>query len=289
MRVDWHTHTWLPEHLGPVWGPEYDANTRAHPSRDGDWDQHAAALAEAGVDAAVVIGLVACDIDLDIPNEYIAGLVERSPDSRVGFGSVDPGDPDAVAKVHYAATDLGLKGLKLSPPYQGFHPHSDEAFAVYAAAAEHGLALMFHQGGVFLRGGFLEYAQPILLDRVARTFRETPMIIAHAGQPWAHETAAVMFKNANVFTDLSARYGRPYQLAQILRNLLDYGLESRVLFGSDFPAYRPVDCMTQFRSLVTDPVPGFPPFDPAVIDAIIDDRPLSLLGLQPGSSPKEHV
>ncbi|MBB2946505.1 hypothetical protein FB565_006273 [Actinoplanes lutulentus] len=281
MRVDWHSHTWLPGHLGPHWGPELDANVSAHPSADGDWDAHEEAMREAGIDAAVILGLVACEIDLDIPNEYIAGLVERAPDRLVGFGSVDPSDPDAVDKVRYAATDLGLKGLKLSPPYQGFHPHSDAAFAVYTAAADHGLALTFHQGGVFLRGGALEYAQPMLLDRVARTFRDTPIIIAHAGQPWANETTAVMFKNPNVYTDLSARYGRPWQLAQILRNLLDYGVQDRVLFGSDFPIYRPADCLEQFRSLAADPVPGFPPFAAELIESIIDDRPLSLLGLDP--------
>jgi predicted TIM-barrel fold metal-dependent hydrolase len=287
VRVDWHSHTWLPEHLGPHWGPELDANVSAHPSQDGDWEAHEAAMTEAGVDAAVILGLVACEIDLDIPNEYIAGLVERAPDRLVGFGSVDPSAPGAVERVRYAATDLGLKGLKLSPPYQGFHPHSDEAFAVYAAAADHGLALTFHQGGVFLRSGALEYAQPVLLDKVARTFGDTPIIVAHAGQPWANETTALMFKNPNVYTDLSARYGRPAQLAQILRGLVDYGVEDRVLFGSDFPIYRPADAMAQFRSLISDPVPGFPPFDPALIEAIIDDRPLSLLGLDPHPTRQE--
>ncbi|MBL7253302.1 amidohydrolase family protein [Paractinoplanes lichenicola] len=268
MRVDWHSHTWLPEHLGPHWGPELDANVSAHPSADGDWDAYEEAMREAGIDAAVILGLVACEIDLDIPNEHIAGLVTKNPDKYVGFGSVDPSDRHAVQKVHYAATDLGLKGLKLSPPYQGFHPHSDEAFAVYRAAADHGLALTFHQGGVFLRSGYLEYAQPMLLDKVARTFQDTKIIIAHAGQPWSFETAAVMFKNPNVFTDLSARYGRPAQLTQILQNLLDYGVQDRVLFGSDFPIYRPADCLAQFRAL---------DFDPALLESIIDDRPLSLL------------
>lgn len=279
MRVDWHTHTWLPEHLGYTWGPELDANVSAHPSEDGSWDSHQAAMREAGIEAAVIVGLVACEIDLDIPNEYIAGLVAQSEIPCVGFGSVDPNDPDAVDKVHYAATDLGLRGLKLSPPYQGFHPHSEQAWRVYEAAAEHGLALMFHQGGVFLRSGALEYANPALLDRVARTFRDTNIIIAHAGQPWYFETTAVMFKNPNVYTDLSARFGRPYQLGTILRSLLDYGVEDRVLFGSDFPIYRPADCIERFRSLITDPVPGLPPFDPSTIEDIINNRPLSLLGL----------
>ena len=280
MRVDWHTHVWEPEHLGPQWGPEYDANVGWPTSEAGSWDAHRAAMDEAGVDVAVVLALVACDIDLDIPNEFVAGIVERDPAHAVGFGSVDPNDPHAVDKVHYAANDLGLRGLKLSPPYQGFHPHSDEAWRVYEAAAEHGMAITFHQGGVFLRSGALEFAQPMLLDKVARTFRETPIIIAHAGQPWSFETQAVMFKNPNVYTDLSARYGRPAQLAGILRGLVDYGVQDRVLFGSDFPTYRPADCIAQFRTLADAPPAGHDPFGFELIDAIIDDRPLSLLGIE---------
>jgi len=285
MRVDWHSHTWQPEHLGPEWGPEYDANVGWATSAAGSWEAHRDAMDEAGIDVAIVLALVVCDIDLDIPNEFVAGLVEADPTRAVGFASVDPNDPHAVDKVRYAARDLGLKGLKLSPPYQRFHPHSDAAWRVYEAAADLGLAITFHQGGVFLRSGALEYAQPMLLDKVARTFREMPIIIAHAGQPWSFETQAVMFKNPNVFTDLSARYGRPAQLAGILRGLVDYGVEDRVLFGSDFPTYRPADCLAQFRALADTPPAGTDPFGPALIDAIIDDRPLSLVGIETPTAP----
>jgi uncharacterized protein len=281
MRVDWHGHVWEPAHLGPHWGPELDANVSAHPSENGSPEAYFAARRAAGIDAGVVLGLVACEIDLDIPNEFVASVVEQDPLHTVGFGSVDPSDPDAVDKVRYAATDLGLRGIKLSPPYQGFHPHSDAAWRVYEAVADHGMAMIFHQGGVFLRSGALEFASPALLDKVARTFRYTQIVIAHAGQPWSFETVAVMFKNPNVWTDLSARFGRPAQLSSIVRNLLDYGVENRVLFGSDFPIYEPADCIRRFRDLALDPQPGATPVDLAVIDAIIDDRPLSLLNLDP--------
>jgi len=90
----------------------------------------------------------------------------------------------------------------------------------------------------------------------------------------------VMFKNPNVFADLSARYGRPWQLYQILMNITDYGVTDRVLFGSDFPIYRPAVCLEQFRALGQVPTNGLPPLDPAMIEGIIENRPLSLLGLE---------
>jgi predicted TIM-barrel fold metal-dependent hydrolase len=281
MRIDWHSHVWLPDHLEPEWGPELDANVAPAPppSTLGRYEEHRRAMDAADVDVSIVLALVSCHVELEIPNEYVAGFVQDNPGRAIGFASVDPNDPQAVDQLRYAATELGLKGLKLSPPYQGFHPHSPQAWRVYEAAAELGLVMTFHQGGVFLRRGFLEYAYPALLDKVARSFPSMNIIIAHMGQPWVHETVAVLFKNPNVFADLSARYGRPWQLYNIMLNAIDYGVTDRVLFGSDFPIYEPTTCLEQFRALGRDPVNGLPPLDPALIEDIIDNRPLSLLGL----------
>jgi predicted TIM-barrel fold metal-dependent hydrolase len=283
MRIDWHSHVWRAEHLEPEWGPELDANVAPAPppSARGEYDAHRFAMDAAGIDVSIVLALVSCHVDLEIPNEYVASYVESNPGRVIGFASVDPSDPQAVDKLRYAASDLGLKGLKLSPPYQGFHPHAPEAWKVYEAAAELGLVVTFHQGGVFLRRGFLEYAYPALLDRVARSFPSMKIIIAHMGQPWVPETVAVMFKNPNVFADLSARYGRPWQLYNILLQAIDYGVTDRVLFGSDFPIYDPADCLERLRDLGREPVNGLPPLDAGLLEAIIDERPLSLLELEP--------
>lgn len=280
MIVDWHSHVWTPEQLGSEWGPELDANVSEHVSELGDYDAHRAAMDSAGVDVSVVLALASCHLSLDIPNEYVAGFVAQNPGRAVGFASVDPNDREAVTKLRYAANDLGLRGLKLSPPYQGFDPHGPEAWKVFETVAELGLVLMFHQGGVFARRGVLEVAYPVLLDKVARSFPETKIVIAHMGQPWVHQTIAVMFKNQNVYADLSARFGRPWQLYNILLSALDYGVVDRILYGSDFPIFEPANCLRQFRAMATDPPLGLPGIDPALIEDVITNRPLSILGLE---------
>jgi predicted TIM-barrel fold metal-dependent hydrolase len=276
-------HVWLPEHLGPEWGPELDRVVDpAHPATTGgSFEAADAARADAHLDAAVVIGLTIRHMTMEVPNEFIAEYVARDPVRTVGFASVDPADPDAVDKLRYASQTLGLRGLKLSPPYQAFHPHSQDAWKVYRAAADLGLAMMFHQGGVFSRRGALEYGPPSLLDKVAREFPETKIIVAHAGQPWIHETVALMYKNPNVFTDLSARFHRPWQLHNILLLARDYGLFGRVLFGSDFPCMAPQGCIDAFRGMNERTGRYLPPIDDQVIESILHDRPLSLLGLDP--------
>ncbi len=273
--VDWHSHVWLPEHLGPQWGPRLDAHhADAPPSRLGSHEHHRAAMAEAGVTAAVVLALVSRRIGMEVPNDYVAEYAETS-DRLVGVGSVDPNDPGAVAEVARIAR-LGLRGVKLSPPYQGFHPHSDEAFAVYRAAADHGLFLMFHQGSVFIPECPIDYAQPILLDRVARAFPGTRMILCHAGQPWIAETLALIHRHDNLYADVSARTHRPWQLHSIVQGARETSAVRKLLWGSDFPTFGMAASLDALRAAST-PREGAPALPERLIDEIVHDRPLALI------------
>jgi uncharacterized protein len=278
--VDWHSHVWLPEHLGPEWGPQLDARYPDNPITErGGYEQHRAALDECGAGAAIVIGLTSRHFGLDIPNEFVAEYVATDPDRLVGFACVDPADPDAVPKLRDAVDNLGMRGLKLAPPYQAFHPHSDEAWRIYEAAADLGLVITFHQGAVFAARGPLEHANPVLLDNVAAAFPQTPIIVAHMGQPWYAETVALMSKHRNVYADLSARFHRPWQLHNALLAARDYRVLDKLLFGTDFPLFTPAQCVAQFRDINAATEGRLPVLSDELIDGIVNDRPLSLVGL----------
>lgn len=275
--VDWHSHVWEPEHLGSEWGPQLDAKYTHRPSHGGSYEAHEEAMSRAGVTDCLVIGLWSDYLDLHIPNEYIAEYVARWGGRAIGVASVDPNRPTAVDELAYASETLGLRGVKLAPPYQAFHPHAPEAFAVYRAAAERGMFLMFHQGAVTHRRGVLEVAQPVLLDKVARELPDTTIIIAHMGQPWHNEVIPLLRKHDNVYTDLSARCARPAQLAQMLRSARDYGATTKMLWGSDFPTFDPAEHARQLLS-ITDVVPEAA-ITAQELEDILYARPLSYLGL----------
>lgn len=278
VLVDWHSHAWLPHHLGEEWGPELDAKYSHTPSACGSAEQHAQAMVEAGVTHSVVIALVSRHLGLDIPNEYVASYVQSDPEHLIGVASVDPNDRDAPARLKDAAVNLRLRGVKLSPPYQAFHPHSPEAFAVYRTAADLGLAVIFHQGAVTHRRGVLEHASPILLDRVAREFPELRVVIAHMGQPWFFETIPLLRKHANVYADISARCSRPAQLAAILHAVMDYGVTEKLLFGSDFPTFDIAEHIEGLRSITESARGDRRGIPDSVVEDLLYRRPLSLLG-----------
>ena len=77
-------------------------------------------------------------------NDRIARLVKRWPERLIPFGSVNPLFADALDEFKRAVEMLGMKGFKLSPIYQGFHPMDPRAVRIYQQAQEWGIPLIFH-------------------------------------------------------------------------------------------------------------------------------------------------
>jgi hypothetical protein len=111
------------------------------------------------------------------------------------------------------------------------------------------------------------------------------IIVAHYGQPYMEQTAILMRKSDNVFADLSARYHRPWQLYHGLMIAMEYRVTDRLLFGSDFPVRTTSHAMAEFRR-INDWGGGvsMPRIPDSVIESILYERPLSLLGLVPNAA-----
>ena len=274
--IDWHTHCYMPEHRGE----QTRATMRAYGVIGGTGfpEDHQRAMDEAGVDKFVLVCVPRRPGHV-VPNEFIAEYVGKYPGRAAGLASVHPKDPGAAREFETSIKRLGLNGLKLSPVYQGFDPWCPEVWALYEMAAEFRVPVMFHMGGVFDPEGSLEWGNPLLLDKVGRTFPSLQIIVAHLGQPMIGETISLMRKNKNVFTDLSARFHRKWQLYNGLQLAIEYKVTERVLFGSDFPVTTPLECVTLFTK-INDWGDGvrLPLIPEQLIDDIIYRRPFSLFG-----------
>jgi len=182
MIVDVHTHT--PTHRGPVPPGEVRINTTWRPDRTVpvtvSWDDYSTALQT--VDWACVFG-IRLRGDEENVNDEAAAVVRAYPDKLIGFMSVHPEEEDPVAEMERCYHDLGLRGLKLGPNYQGFDPLGKRAFLVYGTAQRMGLPIMFHQGTSPERDAPLRYAHPLVMDEVAMAFPEVRMVMAHMATP----------------------------------------------------------------------------------------------------------
>lgn len=276
--VDWHTHCFLRKHRTDedraLWSQRGVVGTG-----EADPDQHRAVVDEAGLENFIIVGIPK-QAGNNTPPEFVAECVARYPGRAVGFVSLHPEDKDAPDEFERSITKLGLKGLKLSPTYQAVDPRGKACWPLYEIAVAHRVPVMFHCGGAYT--GSLEFADPCLLDKVAMAFRDLNIIVAHFGQPYMEQTAILMRKNENVFADLSARFHRPWQLYNGLMIAREYKVTDRILFGSDFPVSTPAKAMADFRAL-NDWGAGIamPRIPEELIEEIICERPLSLLGIAP--------
>ena len=174
--------------------------------------------------------------------------------------------------------DLGLVGCKLGPIYQNVDPLSREFLRVCEALERLGLPMLIHQGTTFARAGSLLQARPILLDEIALRFPKLTIVIAHMGHPWFDETIAVVRRHPHVYADVSALVSRRWLLYQALVASIEYRVEHKLLFGTDFPFFTARQTIDGLRSLTGSPFgPGLPEIPEQVVEDIIHRPTFELL------------
>ena len=280
MIVDCHTHAGRYEHFSETFHREIAiARGDDTPVMDIDFDDHLSACEP--VDRAVVLAFEAPHSGIDVPNDYVAEYVKRAPEKFIGFCSVDVTDPDPAAEVERCVGDLGLRGVKLGPVYQGYHPMDHRILPVYERAQRLGVPVLIHQGTTFPRRAPLKYAHPILLEDVALGFPDLKIVIAHLGHPWEADTIVLIRKQPNVYSDVSGLWYRPWQFYNSMMLAWEYGVTHKLLFGTDYPFTRADETLHKLRHMC-DFLEGtrLPRVPAEAIEDIIHRDTLTLLGIE---------
>jgi len=172
-------------------------------------------------------------------NEELAEFVRSAPERFQGWGSVvDPTAPDAAPTVRRFG-EWGLRGVKLYPPTQRFSASDRAVYPVYEAAADLGLAVLFHFGITIAPIYDLVYANPLHLSAAARDFPEITFGIAHCGAGFLREALFLAYHTENIWVDTSGTNnwreftpGAP-SLDDVFRDLLRTYGPRRIMFGTD--------------------------------------------------------
>lgn len=278
MIFDCHTHLFGPGH---VQGPMREASQKA-------WGEEHELLAlpedhwetVQDIDGAIVLAFDAPAVGAHVPNEYVAEYVSKHRDKLFGFASVDPNNEHSTSILEHSIKGLGLKGLKLGPIYQNFYPDERKHFSLYAKANELEIPVLFHQGTSFVPEGFLDASRPAALDPIAREFPNLKIIIAHMGHPWIGECISVVRKNPNMYMDLSALGGRPWQFYNAMVLAMEYGVTDKILLGSDYPFFTTKETINLLWK-INDVAEGtnMPRISDVIIEGIINRNTPELLGL----------
>jgi hypothetical protein len=137
-----------------------------------------------------------------------------------------------------------FKGLKLYPGYEQFLPQSKRCEGIYRIAEKYDIPVIFHTGMVlktFAKNARLRFAHPLNLDEVASKHPCLRIVMAHAGNPWVEDAAAVAYKNENVWLDISGWFEAfiPRSYGALMRAKLNALLAwcgaEKLIYGSDWP------------------------------------------------------
>lgn len=146
-----------------------------------------------------------------------------------------------------AATEERLRrreviALKLYPGYEWFYPTDKVCRPIYELAMEYDVPVMIHTGDTYNAGAKVKYAHPLHVDEVAVDHPDLRIVTCHLGNPWFRDTAEIIYKNPNVWSDISglvlgdiAEHFEAWLREQVIDIIRFAGDPDKLLYGTDWP------------------------------------------------------
>ena len=206
------------------------------------------------------IGCVVFSVDermtgrAQVPNDEVLALAKKNSEFMIAFASVDPTrGAEAVAEAH-RLIGLGVRGFKLHPPLQQFHPNDRSVYPFYEVLNAAKMPVIIHTGhsgiGTGMPGGGgirLKYGNPMDIDDVAVDFPDMPIVLAHPSFPWQDEAISICLHKPQVYIDLSG--WSPKYFSPVLIQYANTQLKHKMLFGSDYPLITPDRWLADFEKI----------------------------------------
>ena len=185
------------EHWRRMWGFPKAEPPDDHPGDREQARRWAAELDEYGVRAVAFV--------TGGGNEHLAEIVNWYPDKFIGFAHHNPFEPDAVAQLEHAVTELGLRGYKLLAPMIEQPIEDESIWPVWEKCAELDIPVLIHFGIQGSAGGIAwhENISPFKLHNIAKAFPDVTFVIPHFGCAWERETLQLCWACPNVCVDTS--------------------------------------------------------------------------------------
>lgn len=194
------------------------------------------------VDAAIILTSYKVSPGRPSTREVVKAVSETTNLHVVAGISYEKLDQPMVEDLDDMLANGMLKGLKLYPGYEPFYPADAKLEPVYELAARYDVPVMIHCGDTYSPRGKVKFAHPLNVDEVAVDHPDVKFVICHLGNPWLADCMEVVYKNANVYADISGLVLGDFTdrfeayMRRQLQDLLLWGMDpSNVLYGTDWP------------------------------------------------------
>lgn len=191
-------------------------------------------------------------------------LKSISDDLFFPFVSVDPKSETVVDQLIQAFSEYKLYGLVLNPAKQNFDPNDPSMSEIYDTCIEYNKPIIFHCGMSWEPDCLISNSHPMQFERVAYLYPKLRICLAHFGFPWVKETAVLMSKYRNIYSDTALLYfdsaAEFYHYVfnvQIPITWIDRSLRHQIMFGSNMPRWEQMRmlkalCNLELRSETLD-------------------------------------
>jgi predicted TIM-barrel fold metal-dependent hydrolase len=214
-------------------------------------------------------------------NRTVSQYVGQHKTRMVGFAIVNPlSDNVGIKYLTFLKRELGLQGIAVYCSEFGCHPAHSRAMRLYEAAEELKMPLFFHNGAPLSPDAALEYAQPFLLDEIARKFPSLKIIIGSMGKPFIDQALALLEKHPNVYADLTMSPKRVWQVYNAILSAYERDVMAKLIYGSGFPLGSPqayMETLLGFNRLLGGT--NLPAVPRETIRSVIERDTIQTLGL----------
>lgn len=191
-----------------------------------------------------------CSFELeeaDISNSEIEQLVKYDSDFFIGFAAVNPMKENAEEELRRAFEEQGLRGLYINTARLHIYPYDKKLIPLYDICQQYNRPIIFQSGLSLENNAFAKYCRPVDFEEVLYRYPDVNMCLTHVGWPWVQETASLLLKYKNCYTETALmNFDGPYQIYKKVftedmgKLWVEHNIADKILFGSGSPRIRPV-------------------------------------------------
>ena len=236
--IDFHAHIYPPkiaEKASLSTGEFYHIT----PAHSGTSEELLSVGKTAGISEFVLLPVATKSEQVHHINQFILDEVKAHREFH-GFGTLHPDSENILAETDFIIKS-GLQGIKLHPDTQRFNMDDRRLFEVFDNI-QGKIPLLVHCGD-----RRFDYSHPRRLKNIIDNFPHLQVIAAHLGGWSLFEEGFEILKDTDCYLDISSTM-MFLSSEQVTKYIHGYGAE-RILFGTDFPLWSPVDEVSRFGKL----------------------------------------
>ncbi len=250
MIIDFHTHI-FPDKIAESTIRSLEERAGLTASTNGTLSGLLASMETAGVDMSVILPVVTKPSQFETVNTFAASVNEQYEGKLLSFGGIHP-DTEDYKKELDRIKELGLKGIKIHPDYQGVMIDDIRYMNIIEYADALGLIILTH-AGIDIGLPDPVHCPPDKMRKVIDTLHPKKMVVAHYGGWNQWEEVYEYLAGENLYLDTAFTFD--YIKEDMFYKILEKHGSDKVLFATDCPwGYQKKDVESLKKTNLTDEV-----------------------------------